>query len=224
MCVHLHKLRRIKLALMSATMPVAVSQFGFRHVHLGARPYAVRVIPVQLAAAGDWKQVAADLAVSTARVGESTVVFATGETETKEIEDLIMQTTASHGAIMHAARPTHDCATPQRRESFCSIKCVRFGGGAPASVEAQLHAPLACDSARIVIGTDALARGVTLDATSIVIDPRLGKRPRSVFGMEKYVTMLLGDADAAHRAGRTGRTQPGTVFRFEYEPDSWGSE
>ena len=83
--MRLHERNSITLVVMSATMLPSFVTADVAHVHLGMRPYPVRIVPVQLVAAGDWQRVATDLACSTARHGKRTRVCATGEEETEEL-------------------------------------------------------------------------------------------------------------------------------------------
>ena len=161
-CLHMAEKERLSIVLMSATMPTALLGAGLRHVHLGARPYAVRVVPVHLLAAGDWKEVAADLARRTARVGEASVVFATGESETQELEDLVQASSGTEAASTSAARPSGGCTLDDHSSDKSTIRCVRCWGGVPACVKAERSTPHAPNEARVVLATEALARGGTL--------------------------------------------------------------
>jgi ATP-dependent helicase HrpB len=80
----------------------------------------------------------------------------------------------------------------------------------------QVLQPAAQGRRKLILATNIAETSLTIDGVRVVIDSGLARR--SLFdpgtGMERLVTVRISQASAAQRAGRAGRTAPGTAFRL----------
>ena len=69
---------------------------------------------------------------------------------------------------------------------------------------------------RIVLATDIAESSLTVPNVTAVVDSGLCRRPRldARTGMTRLVTVAISRASADQRAGRAGRTRPGTAYRL----------
>jgi ATP-dependent helicase HrpB len=69
---------------------------------------------------------------------------------------------------------------------------------------------------KVILATNIAETSLTIDGVRVVIDTGLARR--SLFdpgtGMERLVTVRISQASAAQRAGRAGRTAPGSAWRL----------
>jgi ATP-dependent helicase HrpB len=85
-------------------------------------------------------------------------------------------------------------------------------------IEAQQRVlqPAAAGRRKLILATNIAETSLTIDGVRVVID--MGLARRSLFdpgtGMERLVTARISQASAVQRAGRAGRTAPGTAFRL----------
>lgn len=86
------------------------------------------------------------------------------------------------------------------------------------NIDAQ-HAvldPPAPGRRKLILATNIAETSLTIDGVRVVIDTGLARR--SLFdpgtGMERLVTVRISQASAAQRAGRAGRTAPGSAWRL----------
>ena len=86
----------------------------------------------------------------------------------------------------------------------------------PIEQQAKIFEPTPKDARKVVIGTNIAETSLTIDGICYVIDTGFCKQktynPRS--GIESLIVTPISQAQAAQRAGRAGRTQPGTCFRL----------
>ena len=86
----------------------------------------------------------------------------------------------------------------------------------PSEQQAKIFEPTPKDARKVVIGTNIAETSLTIDGICYVIDTGFCKQktynPRS--GIESLIVTPISQAQAAQRAGRAGRTQPGTCFRL----------
>ena len=86
----------------------------------------------------------------------------------------------------------------------------------PSEQQAKIFEPTPPDARKVVIGTNIAETSLTIDGICFVIDTGFCKQkaynPRS--GIESLIVTPISQAQAAQRAGRAGRTQPGTCFRL----------
>jgi ATP-dependent helicase HrpB len=80
----------------------------------------------------------------------------------------------------------------------------------------QVLQPAALGRRKLVLATNIAETSLTIEGVRVIIDTGLARR--SLFdpgtGMERLVTVRISQASAAQRAGRAGRTAPGTAFRL----------
>ena len=69
---------------------------------------------------------------------------------------------------------------------------------------------------RVVLSTDIAETSLTVDGVRVVVDAGLARVPRHdpQTGMTRLVTVSTSRASADQRAGRAGRTEPGTAYRL----------
>ncbi len=76
--------------------------------------------------------------------------------------------------------------------------------------------PAAAGRRKLILATNIAETSLTIEGVRVVIDTGVARR--SLFdpgtGMERLVTARISQASAAQRAGRAGRTAPGTAFRL----------
>ena len=86
----------------------------------------------------------------------------------------------------------------------------------PSEQQAKIFEPTPQGARKVVIGTNIAETSLTIDGICYVIDTGFCKQktynPRS--GVESLIVTPISKAQAAQRAGRAGRTQPGTCFRL----------
>jgi len=77
---------------------------------------------------------------------------------------------------------------------------------------------------RIVVATDVAESSVTVEGVTVVIDSGLARRPAydPASGLSRLRTITTSRASADQRAGRAGRTAPGTAYRLWSEVDHLG--
>jgi ATP-dependent helicase HrpB len=80
----------------------------------------------------------------------------------------------------------------------------------------QVLQPASPGRRKLILATNIAETSLTIDGVRVVIDTGLARR--SLFdpgtGMERLVTVRISQASAQQRAGRAGRTAPGTAFRL----------
>ncbi|RMF71075.1 MAG: ATP-dependent helicase HrpB [Alphaproteobacteria bacterium] len=69
---------------------------------------------------------------------------------------------------------------------------------------------------RVILATNIAETSLTLDGVTVVVDSGLEKRPRfdPGSGLSRLETVRISRSSARQRAGRAGRTGPGTCFRL----------
>jgi ATP-dependent helicase HrpB len=69
---------------------------------------------------------------------------------------------------------------------------------------------------RVVLSTDIAETSLTVDGVRIVVDSGLAREPRfdPRSGMTRLTTVATSRASAEQRAGRAGRTEPGSAYRL----------
>jgi ATP-dependent helicase HrpB len=80
----------------------------------------------------------------------------------------------------------------------------------------QVLQPAAPSRRKLILATNLAETSLTIEGVRVIIDTGLARR--SLFdpgtGMERLATVRISQASAAQRAGRAGRTAPGTAFRL----------
>ena len=86
----------------------------------------------------------------------------------------------------------------------------------PSEQQAKIFEKTPPGARKVVLGTNIAETSLTIDGICFVIDTGFCKQktynPRT--GMESLIVTAVSQAAASQRAGRAGRTQPGTCFRL----------
>ena len=89
-------------------------------------------------------------------------------------------------------------------------------GEMPLDAQHRVLAPAAPGRRKLILATNIAETSLTIEGVRVVIDTGLARR--SLFdpgtGMERLVTVRISQASAAQRAGRAGRTAPGSAWRL----------
>jgi ATP-dependent helicase HrpB len=89
-------------------------------------------------------------------------------------------------------------------------------GELPIEAQQQVLDPPARGRRKLILATNIAETSLTIDGVKVVVDTGLARR--SLFdpatGMERLVTARISQASAAQRAGRAGRTAPGSAWRL----------
>lgn len=89
----------------------------------------------------------------------------------------------------------------------------------PSAVQSRVFEPAPSGSRKVIIATNIAETSLTIDGVYYVIDPGFVKQ--NVFdpalGMDSLVVTPISQAEARQRAGRAGRTGPGTCYRLYTE-------
>jgi ATP-dependent helicase HrpB len=84
------------------------------------------------------------------------------------------------------------------------------------AAQQQVLSPAATGRRKLILATNIAETSLTIEGVRVVID--LGLARRSMFdpgtGMQRLVTARISQASAAQRAGRAGRTAPGSAWRL----------
>ena len=95
----------------------------------------------------------------------------------------------------------------------------RLHGQLGGSEQRAAIAPAPRGTRKLVLATSIAETSITIDGVSVVVDSGLARRPRydRATGLTRLSTERVSQAAAAQRAGRAGRTAPGTAIRL-WEP------
>jgi ATP-dependent helicase HrpB len=89
-------------------------------------------------------------------------------------------------------------------------------GDLDIETQQQVLQPAAPGRRKLILATNLAETSLTIEGVRAIIDTGLARR--SLFdpgtGMERLATVRISQASAAQRAGRAGRTAPGTAFRL----------
>jgi ATP-dependent helicase HrpB len=113
------------------------------------------------------------------------------------------------GEIRRAERLLADAVGP-------NIDVYPLAGALTLAEQDRALAPSPNGRRRIVLSTDIAETSLTVDGVRIVIDSGLAREPRfdPRSGMTRLTTVATSRASAEQRAGRAGRTEPGTAYRL----------
>lgn len=89
-------------------------------------------------------------------------------------------------------------------------------GNLPTSEQDRALRPNKRNIARVVLATDIAETSVTIEGVTTVVDSGVTRKPRfdPGTGLTRLVTEPVSRASADQRAGRAGRTGPGTCYRL----------
>jgi ATP-dependent helicase HrpB len=89
-------------------------------------------------------------------------------------------------------------------------------GDLDIEAQQQVLQPAAAGRRKLILATNIAETSLTIEGVRVVVDCGLARR--SLFdpgtGMERLVTVRISQASAAQRAGRAGRTAPGSAWRL----------
>lgn len=182
----------LKLVVMSATLDAApVAKL------LGDAPLLAsegRSYPVEL------RYLAKEPVGRTAEIMSAAILRAMGETE----GDIL--------AFLPGAGEINRCAAILNGSTTAAIHPLY--GDLPFSV--QEKAILPGPQRKIVLATNIAETSLTIEGVRVVIDSGLYRQLRfdSATGLNRLVTTRVSAASASQRAGRAGRTTPGTCYRL----------
>ena len=91
----------------------------------------------------------------------------------------------------------------------------------PSEMQTKVFEPAPPGARKIVIATNIAEASITIDGIYYVIDPGLSKQKRfnPKLGMDSLDVAPISQASARQRAGRAGRTGPGTCYRLYTEDE-----
>lgn len=126
------------------------------------------------------------------------LVFFTGQEEIEAAVEVLTERTKGLGSRIHEL-----------------VICPIFAS-LPSEQQTKIFEPTPPKARKVVIGTNIAETSLTIDGICFVIDTGFCKQktynPRS--GVESLIVTPISQAQAAQRAGRAGRTRPGTCFRL----------
>jgi len=113
------------------------------------------------------------------------------------------------GEIRRTERLLHDTLGP-------NIDVYPLAGALTLAEQDEALAPSPAGRRRVVLSTDIAETSLTVDGVRIVIDSGLAREPRfdARSAMTRLTTVATSRASAEQRAGRAGRTEPGTAYRL----------
>ncbi|MEM1056986.1 MAG: ATP-dependent helicase HrpB [Bacteroidota bacterium] len=96
-----------------------------------------------------------------------------------------------------------------------------YGALPPAQQDAAVS-PAPKHRRKVVLATSIAETSLTIDGVLAVVDAGLARRPRfsPSTGMSRLETVRVSRAEADQRAGRAGRTAPGTAYRLWSEAET----
>ena len=91
-----------------------------------------------------------------------------------------------------------------------------LAGALSLAEQDEALAPSRAGRRRVVLSTDIAESSLTVDGVRVVVDAGLARVPRfdQRTGMSRLTTVSTSRASADQRAGRAGRTEPGTAYRL----------
>lgn len=106
--------------------------------------------------------------------------------------------------------------TAERLRVPADAEVHRLHGSLDPAGQRAAIAPAPAGRRKIVLATSIAETSITIDGVRIVVDSGLSRRPRydRGAGVTRLVTERASRAAVDQRAGRAGRTAPGTVYRL----------
>lgn len=100
--------------------------------------------------------------------------------------------------------------------SVPELKVLPVYGALPSEMQSQIFDPAPPFTRKCVLATNIAEASLTIDGIMYVVDPGFCKQkvynPKT--GMDSLVVVPISQASAKQRAGRAGRTGPGTCYRL----------
>lgn len=106
--------------------------------------------------------------------------------------------------------------TAERLRVPADVEVHRLHGTLDPAAQRAAITPAAAGRRKIVLATSIAETSITIDGVRIVVDSGLSRRPRydRGAGVTRLATERASRAAVDQRAGRAGRTAPGTVYRL----------
>ena len=186
----------LRILIMSATLDTnAVSALlgGAPVIQGKGRSYPVNVIYAEHNAGSDpVETVFAGVRTALSEQDGDLLAFLPGAGEISRARDRLEATVASQAEIL----PLH--------------------GNLPTAEQDRALRPSSGKGRRVVLATDIAETSVTIEGVTTVVDSGLARKPRfdPGTGLTRLVTEPISHASAEQRAGRAGRTGPGTCYRL----------
>jgi ATP-dependent helicase HrpB len=100
----------------------------------------------------------------------------------------------------------------------------RLYGALDGQAQRAAIEPAPAGTRKVVLATSIAETSLTIDGVTVVVDSGLARRPRfdRATGLTRLVTERVSQAAATQRAGRAGRTAPGTAWRLWDEGETRG--
>ena len=226
------RLRRLKVVVMSATLEVESFENFFGKDQITVFDIPGRQFPVQLLYTDQPVTDYLEAALSTViqihehHPGEDSgdvLVFLPGQEEIEDVASLLRQ----HLQEQEATQWTGDRveAMPSKKSSPATLVggvmiCLLYAALPPETqmIAFQEEKPPGC-TRKVILATNIAETSVTLPSIRYVVDPgkHKSRQVSSSTGMESLTVQNVSQAQAAQRAGRSGRVGPGTCFRLYTE-------
>ncbi|KAL4545360.1 hypothetical protein Ndes2526B_g00040 [Nannochloris sp. 'desiccata'] len=148
----------------------------------------------------------------------------TNDSSTSSAGDILIFLTGQ-AEIDRAVRALNDTVRSLPPEECGDLLVLPLYAALPPEMQSRVFAPPPPGVRRCIVATNIAETSVTVDGIVYVIDPGTVKQkdynPRT--GMESLSVVPISRVQAAQRAGRAGRTRPGTCYRLytkkRYEMD-----
>lgn len=103
--------------------------------------------------------------------------------------------------------------------AIADVQILALHGSLEGAEQDAAIRPPAPGKRKIVLSTSLAESSITIDGVRIVIDSGLARQPKydPTTGMTHLETVRVSRASADQRAGRAGRTEPGTAWRLWHE-------
>lgn len=150
-------------------------------------------------------------------VGGDILIFMTGQEDIEATCELLRDRLTELTAKKEAGNRTvkADTAEPE----IPSLLVLPIYSQLPADLQARIFEPAGPGERKCIVATNIAETSLTVDGIAYVIDSGYGKvkvyNPR--IGMDALQIAPISQAAANQRAGRAGRTGPGTCFRLYTE-------
>ncbi len=101
------------------------------------------------------------------------------------------------------------------------VNCYELHKGTSQEIKETIIKANATDRVKVVFSTNVAESGITIDGVGFVID--CGRRYESIFNskeeMYELILTFISKSEVQQRAGRAGRTAPGTCYHLYSEKD-----
>ena len=195
----------LKLVVMSATLdpaPVATFLGGAPVIETEGRSFPVDVEHRSTSSEERIERTVRSALLNVLPRSEGHVlVFLPGVGEIRRVRDHLEKEGLVGGVEV---LPLHGELSPKQQDA-----AIQAGGSEPGSVR------------RVILATNVAETSLTIPGVRVVIDAGLERLPRMdpAVGLERLETVRIARESADQRAGRAGRTAPGTCVRLWSKPE-----